>query len=384
MLRHHFAESIKKPAQNDGANVAKWVRALQSDTGQIPLEHESSYRAIRERSTLGQIFELANGIRDQIDSAIVVGDSAVNRGPQALIQARCDRYHNEMSRQLRGSKPRLYWIDETSSNDHVRSTIERLRNHDDSPLGSPPGILLIWSVSSPKAESALQPLIPWLMEQVGFPRVRCLVSGASEFSFGDMDHQVLRSDQPLSGQRSIFQPPGLLPLALLGLNVIKFLEGAVETTRSLRRIYAIDRHPDSLGEKELERLKRLDHEMKTWSMVSTRPLARACSRNELSSLATWVELLFPQELIIRRDSPIEAAGSLLAESVVAQKIVQTLDRHDRIETDVGFWNSMAAGPESFDHCLDVGSAEVFELGAWGQMELLASQVAFDSISQKDN
>ena len=92
----------------------------------LPEQQLLAYERHRENAELGLIFRIANGLHDLIDAVVVVGAEDAMCGARALSDACCDPFHNERSRAIRGSKPRIYYASSNLDNDHLQSLIGRL------------------------------------------------------------------------------------------------------------------------------------------------------------------------------------------------------------------------------------------------------------------
>ena len=211
----------------------------------IPKDHADGYAGAREESPLGRVFSIANRNQDHIDALVVIGSDLSLSGIRALIKARCDPFHNETDRATRGSKPRVYFLSGTSDNDLVAATIDRLSRRSLSALQRRFGLVLIADQTFTQREMDLADLIvrhsletqtqepqnDWGWQS---PPPIVLVKGDrvrvnDTIMRGATDRFVI--DDALEGASTLLTPAGLLPLAFLGLNCIKLLEGALAVSQ---------------------------------------------------------------------------------------------------------------------------------------------------------
>lgn len=84
------------------------------------------YNTTRPTSTLYQLLRTANRLRDQVDRVVVLAPTATRLAIQALMQACCDPFFNELSRGERGSRPRLYLDGDHWDNDIAQGLLRLL------------------------------------------------------------------------------------------------------------------------------------------------------------------------------------------------------------------------------------------------------------------
>ena len=222
-------------------------RAENAPLFQIPRDHQHQYAEQREDSPLGRVFSIANRNQDHIDALVVIGSEAALSGIRALVTARCDPYHNETDRATRGSKPRLYFLSETSDNDTVAATMDRLTRRSLMSLEQRFATLLI---VEPKASPQRMGLAEFVgrcsieshQESTWPVRPPLVVVGGKHIelgeSIGSMMTEHFLVDASLTGPSLLLTPAGLLPLAFLGLNCIKLLEGAIAVSEAFAKMPA--------------------------------------------------------------------------------------------------------------------------------------------------
>jgi hypothetical protein len=200
------------------------------------LLHEYSQR--RSDSVLGNVFRVANRIHASVDSVVVLCNRDTALGARAISQACCQPYWNHLSRAERGSKPRLFFVDEKSDNDTLQGLLYMLGTHRPHPADSLQDawalVVLDHHVVSREPPRPLNPLIDSLSHCIGDDPVRLAqrviavappdsptvdrvrAAGATDIFAVSNEHPALQGLGPF----------GLLPAALLGINIMEILAGA--------------------------------------------------------------------------------------------------------------------------------------------------------------
>jgi len=182
-----------------------------------------------ERSLLERIQHAADRLAGAVDRVVVLGIGGSYMGARALFEACCHPYHNELLRKRRGGRPRIYFEGNNVDNDSVQGLLDLIEGEED-------WALIVTSKSGGTLETAVafrlllgalrralnddeklrSRVIP-ITGQSG--RLRNL---AQELGCAD----VFDIPDGVGGRYSIFTPVGLLPAAVLGLDVQRLLEGA--------------------------------------------------------------------------------------------------------------------------------------------------------------
>jgi len=244
---------------------ARWSEASQADAGKperpadlpssIPLgwmrgpeQLLQEYLTNRQRSVLGAIFKQANRMHEQTDQVVILGTRDACCGAQAIVEACCQPHWNELCRAERGSKPRIYFLDDPADNDQLQGLLYLLQRRVDR---SGSGCHLPWGVVvlDPTSEDAgvrfahqtMERTLSDMLEGEETTVADCIVSISpatrphenADASHGNDHHgavsMVIPEEWPWS--HSGLSPAGLLPAALVGINVIELLQGAAWMTQ---------------------------------------------------------------------------------------------------------------------------------------------------------
>jgi glucose-6-phosphate isomerase len=211
----------------------------------LPERLLDGYRAQRGKSELGRMLACAARIRDTVDRVVLLGIGGSYMGARALFEGCCHPYHNELSRGERGGCPRLYFEGNNVDNDAASGLLELLgagraaRSIDDA------WAIVVISKSGATLETAaaFRVFLAALRESCGGDAARVAqrvvpVTGKTgrlaELSQALGCPEVFDIPDGVGGRFSIFSAVGLLPAAILGLDVVRLLEGAAAMNERFR------------------------------------------------------------------------------------------------------------------------------------------------------
>lgn len=212
---------------------------------ELPERMLAEYQRQREGSQLGRILRVARRLREQVDRVVVLGIGGSYMGARALMEACCDPYFNELSRGERGSRPRMYFEGNNVDNDATQGLLRLLSNSP--PSRGPEGRWGIVVIS--KSGGTLETAIAF-RQFLALLRAACAgdagalaelvvpITGGSGKLF-DLARALGCRDifpvpEGVGGRFSVFSAVGLLPSAILGLDVVELLEGAAAMNQHFR------------------------------------------------------------------------------------------------------------------------------------------------------
>jgi len=229
---------------HSGGEVPAEKQPLDAAFIDLPDRLLAEYREKREQSELGQILAAAARIAESADRVVSLGIGGSYMGARALFEACCHPYHNELSRADRGGRPRLYFDGHNVDNDATQGLLQLLSGADFNNLDERWAIVVI-SKSGGTLETAIS-----LRTYLAALRAACgdgpsklsdlvvPVTGESGKLFDLSDAigcpEKFRVPDGVGGRFSILSAVGLLPAAVLGLNVVELLEGAAAMNRRFR------------------------------------------------------------------------------------------------------------------------------------------------------
>ena len=237
-LRSEMVETDR--LQYDSGSIPAEKQPLDARFFWLPEEQLAAYEKDRKRSELGRIFKVANGIHDEIDAVAVLGIGGSYMGACAMMDACCDPYHNELRRGARGSKPRMYFEGNNVDNDASAALLSRLAagGYGDSAAEKRFAIVVI-SKSGGTMETAVafRQFLSALECSLGadakdqLHRLVIPVTGNSgklhDLATSIGCDEIFSVPDGVGGRFSVLSSVGLMPAAMLGLDCIKLLEGAV-------------------------------------------------------------------------------------------------------------------------------------------------------------
>lgn len=224
---------------------------LWSKAGGVPVEKQpldagfmflpdrllAEYRTDGPQSEVGRIMATAKRISDEVDRVIVLGIGGSYMGARALLESCCHPYHNELPRSARRGNPRICFEGNNVDNDASQGLLDLLgRGAEARDVDGRWGIAVI-SKSGGTLETAvaLRQFLAALRQACGRDAARLArlvlpVTGPSGRLF-DLAKAIGCPDifgipDGVGGRFSIFTAAGLLPAALLGLDIVKLLRGA--------------------------------------------------------------------------------------------------------------------------------------------------------------
>ncbi len=198
-----------------------------------------AYDADPQGSELGRILNTAKRLGELVDRVVVLGIGGSYMGARALMDACCQPYFNELDRGQRGSRPRMYFEGNNVDNDANQGLLHLLGGgRVASSVAERWGIVVI-SKSGGTLETAVafRQFLAALRAACGDDDqlVRQLVvpvTGDSGKLFqlaqaiGCPQEEIFTVPDGVGGRFSVLSPVGLLPAALLGLDVVQLLAGA--------------------------------------------------------------------------------------------------------------------------------------------------------------
>jgi glucose-6-phosphate isomerase len=211
----------------------------------LPQELLDNYRRKQDASVLGQSLVLADQLREESDLVVFLGAGGSYLAARALFKALRSTYHNELPPDTRLGTPRIYFEGHSADNDALQELLDLLQVIcvDPEQRGER------WSVVSiSKSGTSLEPAValrvfrreaveyygprsPW-MKQL-FAAITAPSSRLRDLckACGINDESILTIPDDVGGPFAAFTPAGLLPAAVMGLDVRALLLGAAAMTR---------------------------------------------------------------------------------------------------------------------------------------------------------
>ena len=279
------------------ADVDLWAAVAEVPAEKQPLDagfHMLPNRLLEEdaargvESELGRLQATADRLAAECKSIVVLGIGGSYMGARALLEGCCHPYYNEVSVEARGGRPRIYFEGNNVDNDGVAGLIELLRSQ-----GEPWGAVVI-SKSGGTLETAASTRIflRELADSAGDKLAERFVpvTGKSGKLF-DLStalgcQEIYEVPDGVGGRFSVLSAVGLLPAALMGLDIKKLLQGA----RAMNEHFATAKP----GENAVLDYVALCHVMEETQDCVTRILSTWGKRLEATGL--WYDQLLAESL----------------------------------------------------------------------------------------
>jgi glucose-6-phosphate isomerase len=211
----------------------------------LPQKHLDQFRRQGDTSVLGRVLAAATRLREQTDRVVVLGVGGSYLGARALFEALRSAYHNELPAEARMGVPRLYFEGNNFDNDALQELLDLLQSTcvDPDIREERWGVITV-SKSGSTLETAvayrtfrreavefyggrsdrLNSLFIPITGPTGKLRELCKAEGFT-------DDDIFTVPEDVGGRYSVFTPVGLVPAAVMGLDVRALLLGAASMTR---------------------------------------------------------------------------------------------------------------------------------------------------------
>lgn len=287
-------------AERSLQNPPARLQPLQPGFIDLPMHMLDGFRRKGDASELSKITRLAARVRENCDRVVVLGIGGSYIGARALFDALCHTYHNELPAKMRMGRPRMYFEGNNFDNDALADLLELLENTCVDPeLPAERWGVIVVSKSGGTLETAAAyravrseaakyygPKSEWLRKLIvpvtgPAGKLRALAHGE-----GLSDDEILTIPDDVGGRYSVFTPVGLLPAAVMGLDVRALLLGAAAMTRRFLE-EPFDRNP-------VLQYAAVNHLMNVEHRKNIRVLA--VWSKKLESVGLWYDQLLSESL----------------------------------------------------------------------------------------
>lgn len=216
----------------------------------LPEQMLAEYRQSRATSQLNQILSTARKLSSLVDRVVVLGSGGSYMAARALFESCCHPHHNELSRAERGGRPRIYFAGNNVDNDATQGLFDLLGDRPTRDVEERWGIVVI-SKSGETLETAVafRQFLSVLrracvddMELVADLVVPITGSSGRLFELARVlgCEELLPVADGVSARFAAMSAAGLLPGSLMGLDIVKLLEGAVAMNAHFREAPAAE------------------------------------------------------------------------------------------------------------------------------------------------
>src|SRR5579862_2652414 len=243
-------------ADREMRNVQPEMLPLDSGFIDLPQNMLDQFRRKNDASDLGKVIALANRLRDEADRIIILGIGGSYLGARALFDALKSAYHNELPGEARMGVPRMYFEGNNVDNDALQDLLELLQVSCVDPENREERwavVAVSKTANSIETNVALRVFRREATEFYGLrsewlTRLFAAVTGPTTKmrelfkALGHDDADILTIPDHVGGRYSVFTPAGLLPAAVMGLDVRAMLLGAATMTKRFLE-EAFERNP---------------------------------------------------------------------------------------------------------------------------------------------
>jgi glucose-6-phosphate isomerase len=278
---------------HSGDAVPEKKQPLDAGFMDLPDRLLAEYEADGEASEVGKIISTAKSLSEKVDRVVVLGIGGSYMGARALLESCCHPYRNDLSREDRNGWPKLYFEGNNVDNDCTNGLIEILSK------GGPDetwGIVVISkSGGTLETATAFRHFLAALRKDLGDQqdRIKELVVAVTGETgkLRDLSNALeLNSTFPIpdgvGGRFSILCAVGLLPAALMGLDIVALLKGASAMNKTMAE--------QPVGSNAVLDYVGISHLMESQKGCVTRLLSVWSKRLEAAGL--WYDQLLAESL----------------------------------------------------------------------------------------
>jgi glucose-6-phosphate isomerase len=232
-------------AERELLRVPPEMQPLEAGFIDLPQKLLDSHRRNPQGSVVGQVMAIGQRLREQTDRVVILGVGGSYMGARALFEALRRAYHNELAAENRIGVPRIYFEGNSFDNDALQDLLELLQiTCVDPELREERWGAIVISRTGEILETAaaFRILHREAMEYYGddsdwLRRLIVPITGAAgklrEFFRAEAypDDDILTIPDDVGDRYSVFTPVGLLPAAVMGLDVRALLLGAASMTK---------------------------------------------------------------------------------------------------------------------------------------------------------
>ncbi len=230
---------------NSGEPIPKEKQPLDAGFIELPQDLLADLDAQGGDSLLGRIQTAANAFAAQVDRMLVLGIGGSYMGARALFEALCHPYHNELPRAQRNGVPRLSFEGNNVDSDAVSGLLDLITTGKNSAEISDRWGIVVISKSGGTLETAVafrlfrEALENFYGNNAAEATQLVIPVTGETGKLRDFSKQrgypvTFPIPDGVGGRFSVFTAVGLLPAAVLGIDIRQLLQGAADATESFR------------------------------------------------------------------------------------------------------------------------------------------------------
>ncbi len=223
------------PLWKSGAAIAAEDQPLDTAFVDLPERLLDEYEVARPTAEISAILKTARRLQGSVDRLVVLGIGGSYMGARALVECCCDPHINELPARERGGRPKVYFAGNNVDNDATQGLLHLLRaTNDPADPHSRWGMIVISkSGGTLETAAALRQFInawvgTWGADGLGAYLVP--VTGKTG-KLADLATAIGCSERfevpdGVGGRFSVLSAVGLLPAAVMGIDIVKLLKNA--------------------------------------------------------------------------------------------------------------------------------------------------------------
>lgn len=230
---------------NTSDSIPAEKQPLDSGFINLPEQLLEDSEANGESSLLNRIEECAKHLGSETDKVLSLGIGGSYMGARALFEALCHPLHNELSSEKRNGVPRIYFEGNNVDNDTVSAMYDFLQEGTSPSTKTDRWGLVVISKSGGTLETAVAfRIFREALESfygADSKEATSLVvpvtgeTGKLRNFSNEADYKrTFPIPDNVGGRFSVFTAVGLLPAAIMGLDIRKILQGAVDMTQQFK------------------------------------------------------------------------------------------------------------------------------------------------------
>ena len=191
-----------------------------------------------DTQALSKLKREANKLARLADKFIVAGIGGSSLGARTLFQALAHPYHNELSRRARKNRPRIYFEADSVDNDALAGLLDLLPKRKPADVSEAFAMNVISKSGRTLETAAVFRILAKRARQVygaNYAKYIVATTGGSSSALRQIAEAegmvTLEVPDDVGGRYSVFTAVGLLPAAVVGIDIDQLLAGAAYMTR---------------------------------------------------------------------------------------------------------------------------------------------------------
>lgn len=216
----------------DSGSTAEHQRPLDAAFYSMPTRLLSEFEAGGDTSEIGRILSEAKRIQASFDAVVILGIGGSYMGARAIMQGLRSPYFNELDSEQRGGCPKIYFAGNNLDNDALSDLLSHLDSFGDRWCT----IVISKSGGTLETAAALRIIVEKMRKSDAGIGGRIIPVTGDTGKLQELADQFGCKERfpvpdGVGGRFSVFSAVGLLPAAVIGLDIVELLRGALDANR---------------------------------------------------------------------------------------------------------------------------------------------------------